>query len=328
MKLFPKFAIALLSLSLAGCGQLGQQWLDPDITFSKLPQPEVKGVNDTQEESAKAATAAGDYNRAIQFYDQLMGSEKVKPEDKLRYKLAMADVVRRSGDNDRALAMFEQLARENPANLDAAEGRGLVMMSLGKTVDAGRVFAEIMEKDTSRWRTLNALGILFVTRNMIPEAMAYYTEALKRSPDNPAILNNVGLSQATDRNFERAIDALQQASRLCKTPAQRKQVDLNLAMVYGVSGDLETAREVSSKYIDGAALDNNLGLYAHLAKDNALAKTYLNMALSQSQTFYERAWNNLDAIDGSGHADGQGAQNSPPAAPPQAAPALPSYKAN
>ena len=304
------------SLMLAGCGQMGQQWMDPDKTFAAFDQPTVKGVNDTQEDAAKAAITAGDYRRASQFYEQLVTSGKAKPEELLRYKLGLADSLRRLGENDQALAMFEQLTRENPTNLDAQEGRGLTLMALGKTVDAGRAFAEIMEKDGSRWRTLNALAILFVTKNMTPEAMAYYTEALKQSPDNPAILNNVGLSQAADRNFRRAVEALQQASRLAKTPSQRKQIDLNLAMVYGVSGDSETAKEVASKYIDGAALDNNLGLYAHLAKDNALAKTYLNMALSQSPTFYERAWNNLDAINDSGHLQGQ----TPPAN------ALPVYK--
>jgi hypothetical protein len=46
-----------------------------------------------------------------------------------------------------------------------------------------------------------------------------------------------------------------------------------------------------------------MGFYAHLAKDDALAKTYLNMAISGSSTFYERAWNNLDGISG-----GQGSE--------------------
>ena len=319
MKQFPTYLLVTSLLTLGGCGQLGQQWVDPDTTFASLPQPEVKGVNDTQEAAAKAALAGGDYRRASQFYEQLVSSGKAKPEEMLRYKLGLADSLRRMGDADRAFAMFEQLERENPGNLDAKEGRGLTLMALGKTVDAGRAFAEIMEKDATRWRTLNALAILFVTKNMTPEAMAYYTEALKYSPDNPAILNNVGLSQAADRNFARAIEALQQGSRLAKTPEQRKQIEMTLAMVYGVSGDLDTAKEVASKYIDGAALDNNLGLYAHLAKDDALAKTYLNMALSQSPTFYERAWNNLDAINDAGHANG-GANSSTSS--------LPTYKAN
>jgi Flp pilus assembly protein TadD len=306
------FCLSSLSL-LAACSDTVNQWIDPDRTFASLPQPDVAGINATQEQSAKEAIAAGDFRRAAEFYEQLVGSKKGTAEEQLRYKLGLADAMRRQGDNDHALAMFNQLYSENPTNLDAAEGRALTLMATGKTVDAGRAFSDIMDKDPNRWRTLNALGILFVTKDMIPEAMAYYTEALKHSPDNPAVLNNVGLSQAVDHQYPRAIEALQQSASFAKTPQQRKQIDLNLAMVYGVSGDLDTAKEIAAKYLDGAALDNNLGLYAHLSKDDALAKTYLNMALSQSPTFYERAWNNLDVVnDSTAHGTGEGAQTGAP----------------
>jgi Flp pilus assembly protein TadD len=299
--MFPRHWIFLLvPLLLAGCGTDSslKQWLDPDRSFAKLPQPEVGGVNETLEKQATNALAQGDARRAAQFYEQLLGSNKATPEQRLRWQLGLADSLRRMGDADHALAGYDAVLKDHPDNLDAREGRGLTLMAQGKPAEAGRVFSEILKKDGTRWRTLNALGILFVTKDMIPEAMAYYTEALKQSPDNPAILNNVGLSQAVDHNYPRAIEALKQASSLAPADARRKQVDLNLAMVLGVSGDMDGARDVAEKYLDGPALENNLGFYAHLAKDDALAKTYLNMALSHSPTFYERAWENLDIVSG------------------------------
>ena len=310
-------AILLVStaLALSGCGASGKQWLDPDKTFATQPQPDIKGINDTQEEMAKEATAAGDFARASKFYELLVGSDKGTKEQKLRYKLGLANTMRRLGENERALAMYEQLARENPDNMDAAEGRGLALMANGKSVDASRVFSDIVAKDPTRWRTLNALGILFVTKNMIPEAMAYYNEALKQSPENPALYNNIGLSYAVGKEYNRGVEALEQAGHYSKTPSQRKQIDLNMALVYGAAGDLDHAREIASKYFDGPALDNNMGLYAHLSKNDGLAKTYLNMALSQSPTFYERAWSNLDIVNDSNSDAGA------PVAPPN--PSLP-----
>ncbi len=299
-----KLATALLftvSLTFTACGQLGDQWINPDVTFSKLDQPSVKGINDTQEDMAKEAVAAGDYQRAAEFYQQLVATKNGTPEQQLRYKMGLAEAVRRLGKNENALELYDQLFKENPNNLDVAEGRALTLMANGKTADAGRAFQAVLDKDPKRWRTLNALGILFVTKDMIPEAMAYYNAALDQSPDNAAILNNVGLSQAIDHKYSRGIEALQQASRVSKSPSQRKQIELNMAMVYGVSGDLDNARDVAEKYLEGPALDNNLGLYAHLAKDDGLAKSYLNMALSQSSTYYERAWENLDVVSDNGH---------------------------
>lgn len=296
-------AFLLSALAVAGCSGLDAQtegWLGTKTrqdALNEMNTVPVDGIQATLEKQAEDALDQGDNRRAAQFYEQLIGSEKVNKADKLRYKVAFADTLRRMGDNEKARTAFDAVLKETPADLDAQEGRGLTLMAMGKATDAGRVFADIMKKDGTRWRTLNALGILFVTKNMVPEAMAYYAEALKHSPDNPAILNNVGLSQAVDQNYSRAISALEQGSRLSGSGERRKQIDLNLALVYAVSGDVETAADIAEKYLQGPTLDNNLGLYAYLAKDEKLAKTYMNMALSGSSTFYERAWNNLDILE-------------------------------
>lgn len=300
MKRFIPFICTALVLS--ACDAQTKNWLgtgkdDKAAALDAMPSAGVVGVNATLEGQAKTALDKGDISRAQQFYQQLLTSEKGTKADKLRYKIAYAETLRRLNKTDDALSAFDEILTEAPDNIDAQEGRGLTLMAMGKATDAGRVFSDIMKTDGKRWRTLNALGILFVTKNMIPEAMAYYTEALKFSPDNPAILNNVGLSQAVDKNYSRAFQALEQASRIAKSGERRRQIDLNLAMVYGASGDVDTAKDIATKYLQGPALDNNLGLYAHLAKDDALAKTYLNMALSGSTTFYERAWDNLDLVD-------------------------------
>lgn len=301
-KLLP--LVFVMPALLAGCSGMDQQteaWFkggDKQAAMDKLDGPSVSGVNNTMEKQAIEAAQKGDFRRAGGFYRQLLDSPKASDDDKTRYKLGMAEAARRGGDLKTALPMYETLTREQPDHLEAMEGYGLALMQSGKAVDAGRVFADIMKENPKRWRTLNALGILFVNKNMIPEAMAYYTEALKYSPDNAAVLNNVALSQAVDGNYARAFDTFEQAARVSNSELQRQQITLNMAMVYGISGDLETARSIASKYLQGPELDNNLGLYAHLAKNDALARTYLDMALSGSQTYYERAWNNLDIVEG------------------------------
>lgn len=286
---------------LTACDSQSDAWLkggDRAAALEKFDSAKVDGVNSTMEKQAIEAAQKGQFQRAGQFYHQLIDSPNASDEDKFRYKLGLAEAARRAGDVKAALPMFDELIREQPEHQDALEGYGLTLMQSGKPVDAGRAFADLMKINPKRWRTLNALGILFVNKNMIPEAMAYYTEALKYSPDNPAVLNNVALSQSIEGSFARAFDTFEQAQRVSSSDPQRQQIALNMAMVYGISGDLETARTIASRYLQGPALDNNLGLYAYLAKDNALAKTYLDMALNGSQTYYERAWNNLDIVDG------------------------------
>src|SRR5690606_28052716 len=106
------------------------------------------------------------------------------------------------------------------------------------------------------------------------------------------------LAQALDRNFDSAIGTLMQAGALTSANSpERKQVDLNLSLVYATAGKLDEASALARNYYSGAALNNNLGLYAYLAKDDQLAKTYLNMALTESKVFYEKAWDNLQVLN-------------------------------
>ncbi len=275
-----------------------RQWLDPDKEFAEFEQPDVPTISSTQEEAARQAIAAGDYGNAASTYAQLMDSKKATEADKIRYQIALADLDRRVGQFESALAKYDTVLAKQSNNLDALEGKGLALMAIQNIAEAGTLFKTVLAADPKRWRTLNALGILFTSKNMIPEAMAYFAEALTISRDNDAVLNNVGLSQAIARNWQRSEQAMLQAVRVASNPQRKKQIELNLAMIYGIQGQDNRARALSEKHLSGAALENNLGMYAHLANNQELAKTYLNQALTTSPTYYERAWKNLEIISG------------------------------
>lgn len=278
---------------------------DPEKELADLKGPEVEGVASTLEKSAVKSMEAGDVQRAGQFYKQLYDTPKISPELKTRYAIGLAEAMRRSGKPEEALIILDKILDKDPKNVDALESKGLAELADGKVQDAGRTFEKVMAIDSKRWRTLNGLGILFMTKNMVPEAMAYYTEALKYSADNPSILNNIGLSFAIEKRYDKAIEALQEASSQAAGDNQRKrQIELNQAMVMGISGDLDGAGQLASKYLKGPALDNNLGVWAHLADNDALARAYLNTALAGSPMHYERAWNNLAVITEQGKGSG------------------------
>jgi Flp pilus assembly protein TadD len=294
---------------LAACTHGGKP-IDPKEFFATLEGPKVPTVQDTLLESAKNAEKQGDFTGAGQIYQRILEKQ---PENK-EVTLALAETYRRSGDNDRAIALYDALLQKDPAMLGAKEGKGLALMTKGDFDTPAVLFDEIMKADAGRWKTLNALGILFTTRNMYDEARQYFDAALKASPSNPSVMNNLGLSHALNRNFDPALSTLMQASALTGAATiDRKRVDLNLALVYAIAGRPEDASAIAAQHLSGPTLSNNQGLYAHLAKDDQLAKAYLNMALTESKTFYEKAWNNLQTID-SASTGGTGAL-APAAAP-------------
>jgi Flp pilus assembly protein TadD len=284
----------LVILSLSACVGDTAGPIDTKKFFASLEGPKVPTMQDMQMEAAKNAEKEGNFQAASQYYQQMLE----KNPDNKEMALALAETYRRSGDNDRAIALYEMLLQKDPSMLGAKEGKALALMAKGDFDTPTTLFDEIMKADATRWKTLNALGILFTTRNMHVEAQQYFQAALKQNPSSPTVLNNLGLSQALNRQSDEAVASLSQASALTAAgTVDRKRIDLNLALVYAISGKLDQANIIAEQYFTGPVLDNNRGLYAHLAKDDQMAKAYLNMALTESKTFYEKAWNNLQQID-------------------------------
>lgn len=211
-----------------------------------------------------------------------------------------AEEYRRTGHPHQAIAIYDSLLATDPDSPSIKESKALALIAAGEFDTAPALLDEVMKTDPTRWKTLNALGILFSLREMQSEAQQYYAEALKFSPSNPAVLNNQGLSYALSRQYEPAVRHLLQAAAL-RAPGsrERQHTDSNLALVYASSGRLDDARSVAAGYYSGRELDNNMGIYAHLAKDDRLAASYLHMALTQSKTAYPKAWKNLATMGAS-----------------------------
>ncbi|NBO19051.1 MAG: hypothetical protein EBV03_07495 [Proteobacteria bacterium] len=294
MTMTPYRILSLTGLLLITACNGGAAPIDSKSYLNELDGPKVKGVSDALAQAATAAEQQGNFRVAAQNYEQML--EK-KPGDK-DLMLSLADSLRRDGQSARAVTVYDALLAADPKNIAAKEGKGLALIASGDFDSPAALFDEVMAADPTRWKTLNALGILFTTRNMQPEAQQYFKEALKYHASSPSIMNNLGLSQALERNFDGAIGTLSQASATAQPGTlERKRIDLNTALVLASAGKLDDARMLAEQYLAGAELDNNLGLYAHLAKDDQMARAYLNKALSDSKVYYAKAWDNLEEIN-------------------------------
>ena len=289
--MFSRFLCFAIVASLTACtGGLGP--IDGRKVLEGTDGPAISGIAATQMTAAETAEKNGDFRQAESIYRQLADQS---PENNA-FKTALGDILRRQGRFDEALAVYEAVLAKQPGDLSAKEGKGLALMSKGDFENTPALFAEIMQADATRWKTLNALGILFSTRHMYSEALQYFAEARRFNANNAAVLNNTGLVQALDKQLPNAIQSLKEAATLATLEREKKRIDLNLALVYGVSGQMNEAKALAERHLSGAELANNLGIYAHLAKDDALAQQYLNEALAESKSYYGKAWENREAL--------------------------------
>lgn len=267
---------------------------DMERILEEVKGPDVPGMKDALLNGARQAEAAQNYSSAAQFYAQLVE----KYPDELEYGYQMAESLRKAGAYKEALAAYALLEKEEDYKIKALEGAGLTLMAEGDFDEAGDKLADVMAADTTRWRTINAIGILFTVKEMYPEARQYFAEAMVQAPKNTAVRNNMGLMEALDKQYDEAIKLLQEAGKLAgKDSKQKMRTDLNLALVHAIKGDLQSAERAAMPHLTEAQLLNNMGYYAYLAEDDQLAKSYLNMALTSSPRHYEKAWENLETLN-------------------------------
>lgn len=245
-------------------------------------------------QEADQAFEAGEYQKAVDHYSQLADS---KPEDAV-VMFKWAEALRMSNQLPKAIECYDRLLKLHPEDSEALEGKGLAYVQMGDFAKAETVFTDIVSRDASRWRTVNALGVIHALQGEMDEALLYYNMAIDLDSTNPSILNNIGLSLALSEQHQEAVRRLQDALVLLNTQDVRRQkIELNLALAYGMAGDMQHAEPLLRKYLSDAAVFNNLGLYASLNQDKTLARSYLSKALAAHPVHYDKAWENLQAID-------------------------------
>jgi hypothetical protein len=93
------------------------------------------------------------------------------------------------------------------------------------------------------WKTLSAQGTLRAKRGQHAEAQQYFLAALQEQPDAVSVINNLALSYALDGKANKSEELLRKA---VAGGQGDKRVRQNLAMVLGLQGKFEEARQVAS----------------------------------------------------------------------------------
>lgn len=291
-----KLLIITAFLALPACNIIG----DPITKDQRLQElndaakdVESPTIESTQLESAKAAEKMGSLVKAEYYYGQLV---EARPNN-LEYQFGYAEILRKAGKCELANKGYDKVLATKPEDADAMEGKALCLLSGGKNQQAADIFAKILAKEPNRWKSLNGAGLIFAADKKYNEASQYFTAAADASGNSPAVLNNQGLAKALTGNFKDGIAVLETALLKAEdNTGQKRNIALNLALVYGISGNIDAAEKTARPYLTEVQLYNNLGVYADLGKDKELAKTYLNKALQSTPVYYERAWDNLERV--------------------------------
>jgi Flp pilus assembly protein TadD len=161
------------------------------------------------------------------------------------------------GQNDKAISVLAELVKRNPGNDNLAAIYGKQLAETGHSEKAVEVLQGLVQKGKGDWKMHSALGSAFDQQGQFTEARRAYQSALAIKPGEVSVLNNLAMSYALEGNLSEAERLLRQVS----TQAQGKgdpRLRQNLALVVGLQGRFEEAKEIASKDLPPVQVEANM----------------------------------------------------------------------
>jgi Flp pilus assembly protein TadD len=215
----------------------------------------AQAIRETLQQAAVATEAEGDYAAAANHYRNLVDR---RPDD-LEAILGLARNLRYSGHAKTAVEVLDASAATFGDAPTFVVERGKANLASGNVNEAINWLANARAKDEKNWEIHAALGIAYDLTEAFAKARESYDRALQLSKDNPVVLNNMAISAALAGDVERAIATLENAPPAARRSAQVRQ---NLALFYGIKGDMDKAEALAKMDLDEASVRNNLAVFS------------------------------------------------------------------
>jgi Flp pilus assembly protein TadD len=181
--------------------------------------------------------------------------------------IAQARKLRLAGQRLAALRLLDQAAARHPKNSDLMEQRGLLALEIGQLPKAEKLLNLAVKHNDRDWRLKSALGAAMAAQGQHKGAIKHLRAALRLSPGNPAILNNLALSYATAGNLKDAERILRRVVAKKARGGQLRRANQNLALVLGLRGKHAEARRVASSTLPAATASENVAYLRRLSSN-------------------------------------------------------------
>lgn len=229
-----RISAAVFALMLAGCsanlstgGLASGQSGDAGSPFAERGQEQSRPVAKVTDRPAAGNT------QVPRTVDELARAHAAEPSN-VELTLAYARSLKNAGKRGEALALIEKAAADQPGQQPLLVEQGLLALELGKTTAAAKLLKAAGGDSSTDWRVVSAQGVAASGLGRQKDAQRHFARALKLSPDNPAVLNNMAMSLILDRKPDQAEIMLQRAA---KAGAPREQVERNIALAKALKDD-------------------------------------------------------------------------------------------
>jgi Flp pilus assembly protein TadD len=249
----------MLLLGIAGCA--GQ---------TELPLLPAEGGGETAADGApltdsgrlvrmgQRSLAAGDPTTAVGFLEQALAVDR----DNREAAVLLGNANLGLGRPQDAAAAFGLVLQDDPADREAAIGYAKAMIAIGRSETAEAHLEPLVRQRPGDVEASNLLGVALDLQGAHDQAIAVYHGSLDLSPGEPALMNNLGLSLALAGRHDEAIAVLRPLAEGYASSARTRQ---NLALAYGLRGEMAAAERWSRMDLADSDVTNNLRYFRTIA---------------------------------------------------------------
>jgi superkiller protein 3 len=195
---------------------------------------------------AKKARKTGNPEAAISFYNKAL---ELDPSNAEAY-LGLAESYIDTNLLDAALEYIKKAERNDCDPNRSFYLRGKIMLLSGDIKGAEKQFLKSNSIDA-----MNVLGAIYDERDDHKKAQSMYKQVIAADPNYIDAYNNMGLSLLLCEKYKESIFYLENA---CSLPEANVTYRSNLALAYGLSGDIAKARTVYAQDFEGEELEEKV----------------------------------------------------------------------
>jgi Flp pilus assembly protein TadD len=175
----------------------------------------------------------------------------------IKHGLHYASLLKSIGQTDKALTVIGELVSRNSGNDNLTAIYGKELAAAGRADQAVQALHPLALNGKADWKVYSALGSAYDQQGQFKQARETYQSALKAKPREISVLNNLAMSYALEGNLTEAEKVLRQATTEPKG-AREPRLRQNLALVVGLQGRFEEAKEIASKDLPPLQVEANM----------------------------------------------------------------------
>lgn len=169
--------------------------------------------------------------------------------------LGYANALQQNDQINQSMAVLRSGVIAHSRDREIASAYGKILALNGRFEEALNVLQRAQTPQSPDWKLISAEAAIHDQNGNHKRARSLYHQALKIQPNEPTLLNNLGLSYLLSNELPEAEYTLRKAASL---PGADSRVRQNLALALGVQGKFEEAEQVARAELDQRQAEANI----------------------------------------------------------------------